>query len=82
MEGLGMNIPEWVDKWIVFALVLALGIDDLARSKGIPISPVEFVMIPLIMAALFLLAFLLCRASCRMAARMFVTTPVTPSFPA
>jgi hypothetical protein len=71
----GMKIPEWVDKWIVFALVLALGIDDLARSKGIPIGPVEYVLIPLMMAVLFMLAFLICRALCRLAARMFGVNP-------
>jgi hypothetical protein len=75
MYGVGMKIPEWVDKWIVFALVLALGIDDLARSKGMPISPVEYALIPVIMAAVFLLAFLICRALCRLAARMFGVNP-------
>jgi len=75
MDGAGMKIPEWADKWIVFARVLALGIDDLVRSKGIPIGPVEYVMIPLTMAALFLLAFLICRALCRLAARVFSVNP-------
>ncbi len=70
-----MKIPEWVDKWIVFALVLALGVDDLARSKGMPIGSVEYVMIPLMMAALFLLAFWGCGALCRLAARMFGVNP-------
>jgi len=70
-----MKIPEWVDKWIVFGLMLALGIDDLARSKGLPIGPLEYVLIPLIMAALCLLAFLIWRALCRLAARMFGVNP-------
>lgn len=70
-----MKIPEWVDKWIVFALVLALGIDDLARSKGMQIDPLEYVMVPLMMAALFLLAFLICRALCRLVARLCGVIP-------
>jgi hypothetical protein len=70
-----MKIPVWVDKWIVFALMLALGIDDLARSTGIPIGPVEYALIPLITATLFLLAFLIWRALCRLAARMFGVNP-------
>jgi len=73
-----MKVPEWVDKWIVFALLFALGIDDLARSKGIPIGPLEYVLIPLVMAALFVLAFLICRALCRLAARMFGVNPLSP----
>jgi len=73
-----MKIPEWADKWIAFALVLALGVDDLARSKGLPIGPVEYVLIPLIVAALFLLAFLICRTLCRAAARMFGVNPSSP----
>jgi len=66
-----MRILVWVDKWIVFALMLVLGIDDLARSTGIPISPLEYALIPLITATLFLLAFLIWRALCRLVARMF-----------
>jgi hypothetical protein len=70
-----MKIPNWVDKWIVFAVVLALGIDNLARSKGLPIGPLEYVLIPLMMAALFLLAFLVWRALCGLAARLFGVNP-------
>jgi len=70
-----MKIPEWVDKWIVFALVFALGVDDLARSTGLPIGPLEFVLVPVIMAAAFLLAFVLWRAVCRLIARLFVVNP-------
>jgi hypothetical protein len=32
----GMKIPKWVDKSIVFALCFTLGIDDLAQ--GLPID--------------------------------------------
>jgi hypothetical protein len=77
MDVARMKIPEWADKWIVFALILALGCDDLARSKGIPISPAEYVLIPLMGAALFLLAFLIWRALCRLAARLFGVNPLS-----
>jgi hypothetical protein len=70
-----MKIPGWVDKWIVFAVVLALGIDNLVRSTGLPLGPLECVLIPLIMAALFLLAFLVWRAVCRLTARLFGRDP-------
>ena len=47
MGGVGMKIPEWVDNRVVFALVFTLGIDDLARSTGLPIGLMEFVLVPL-----------------------------------
>jgi hypothetical protein len=56
-----MKIPNWVDKWIVFAVVLALGIDNLARSKGLPIGPLEYVLV--------------WRALCGLAARLFGVNP-------
>jgi len=70
-----LRIPEWVDKWIVFTLVLASGVDDLARSTGLPGSPILYVLVPLTMAGLGLLAFLIWRALCRLAARTFAVNP-------
>ena len=75
MGGVGMKIPEWVDNRVVFALVFTLGIDDLARSTGLPIGLMEFVLVPLVGTALVLLAFLVWRALCRLAARMFGANP-------
>lgn len=72
-----MKIPEWVDKWIVFALVSALEIEDLAHTTGMPISAVEYLLDPLMMATLFMLAFLICRALCRLVARMLGENPAT-----
>ena len=71
-----MKVPVWIDKWIVFVLVVALGLDDLARSKGV--SPSDYVLIPLMMAAFFLLIFLIWRACCRLAACMFGVNPLSP----
>lgn len=75
VDEFGMKIPDWVDKWVVFALVFALGVDDLARSTGLPMGPMEFVVVPLMMATAFLMAFVLWRAICRLIARVLVVNP-------
>jgi hypothetical protein len=65
-----MKMSEWGDKWLVFVLVFGLGVYEGVRDIEFPIW-LEFVVVPLMIATTFLLAFVLWRTLCRLIARMF-----------
>jgi hypothetical protein len=67
-----VKIPEWADKWLVFMLGFGLGVYESVRNTGLPMGPLLLIVVSLLMATGFFLAFVLWRAVCRLIARMFV----------
>jgi hypothetical protein len=65
-----MKIPEKADKWIVFAGTLTLTLDDLPRSKGMDLDAKSIIAVPLSLAVIGAIIYLIWRALCRLSARL------------
>lgn len=61
-----MNVPKKADKWIVFVIILAVGIVDSLRS-----TPIERSVLPLMLAATFTISYVIWGALCRLMTRLF-----------
>lgn len=64
-----MNIPQSVDKWIVFICMVTVAMIDFGRSTGIAFEPVEFLVISLLLAAAFTISYVVWCAFCRWLSR-------------
>jgi hypothetical protein len=64
-----MNIPQSVDKWIVFICMVMVAMIDFGRSTGIAFEPVEFLVISLLLAAAFTISYVVWCAFCRWLSR-------------
>jgi uncharacterized membrane-anchored protein len=64
------NVPESIDKWLFFIVMVALGALDLFRSKGVAFGVIEWVLIPVIFGAVGMIAYLVWRTLCRLAGRL------------
>lgn len=63
-----MNVPQKTDKWIVFVIVLAVGIVDSLRSTGI--DTIERLVLPLMFAATITISYVIWCALCRLTTRL------------
>jgi hypothetical protein len=73
-----MSIPQKADKWIVFALMFALGVVDLLRST-VPggFTAIQWATIPLIAAVLFTTCYVIWCTACLLIARLLLIIPTS-----
>src|SRR5579862_5098361 len=65
-----MRVPQTVDKWIVFAVMLATAVTDLSLSTLPGAGVIDWVMVPLLFALLGTAVYLVWCALCRLVCRL------------